>query len=95
MNPSDYGLELKFSRGSPLKADEMVLEGYASLFGLADQGGDIVQRGAYAASLGRLGASGLRRATPTMPALSRSRSRFAVRDCDPLRLATSRSGAER
>lgn len=30
------------------------VEGYASLFGLVDQGGDIVTRGAYAASLARL-----------------------------------------
>lgn len=58
MNPSDYGLELKFTGGTPLKADGMVLEGYASLFGLADQGGDIVQKGAYTASLSRLAAKG-------------------------------------
>ena len=35
-----------------------VVEGYASLFGKADQGGDIVQKGAYAASLKRLAARG-------------------------------------
>lgn len=33
-----------------------VVEGYASLFGKTDQGGDIVQKGAYAASLKRLAA---------------------------------------
>jgi hypothetical protein len=31
--------------------DGQVIEGYASLFGLRDQGGDVVQKGAYAASL--------------------------------------------
>ena len=31
--------------------DGSVIEGYASLFGAADQGGDIVAKGAYAASL--------------------------------------------
>ena len=31
-----------------------VVEGYASLFGKTDQGGDVVQKGAYAASLKRL-----------------------------------------
>ncbi len=35
-----------------------VVEGYASLFGKTDQGGDIVQKGAYAASLKRLSARG-------------------------------------
>ena len=31
-----------------------VISGYASLFGARDQGGDVVQKGAYAASLARL-----------------------------------------
>ncbi len=31
-----------------------VIEGYASLFGLCDQSGDVVDAGAYAASLGRM-----------------------------------------
>uniref|UniRef100_A0A2A3JSZ6 HK97 family phage prohead protease n=1 Tax=Alloyangia mangrovi TaxID=1779329 RepID=A0A2A3JSZ6_9RHOB len=34
------------------------IEGYASLFGKADQGGDIVEPGAYAASLQRLASEG-------------------------------------
>jgi HK97 family phage prohead protease len=34
------------------------IEGYASLFGMRDQGGDVVVRGAYAASLKRLAAGG-------------------------------------
>ena len=38
--------------------DGAVVAGYASLFGLRDQGGDIVQKGAYAASLARLAATG-------------------------------------
>jgi HK97 family phage prohead protease len=38
--------------------DGAVVAGYASLFGLRDQGGDVVKQGAYAASLMRLAASG-------------------------------------
>ena len=38
--------------------DPMVVQGYASLFGECDQGGDIVARGAYGASLARLAAAG-------------------------------------
>lgn len=34
------------------------LEGYASLFGLCDQGGDVVGPGAYSASLGRIAKRG-------------------------------------
>ena len=37
-----------------------VIEGYASLFGRKDQGGDVVQKGAYAASLKALAAAGRR-----------------------------------
>ena len=58
MNPTDYGLELKYARGSGLKAEGMAIEGYASLFDRADQGGDIVRRGAYTASLARLAEGG-------------------------------------
>ena len=39
-------------------ADGHVVEGYASLFGKVDQGGDVVMQGAYAASLKRLAARG-------------------------------------
>jgi HK97 family phage prohead protease len=39
-------------------ADGYRIEGYASLFGAVDQGGDIVDAGAYAASLKVLAASG-------------------------------------
>lgn len=35
-----------------------VISGYASLFGARDQGGDVVQKGAYTASLARLSAAG-------------------------------------
>lgn len=56
----DHGLERKFCRpegAQPLSVGEgAVVEGYASLFGLADGGGDVVERGAYAGSLARLAA---------------------------------------
>ena len=58
MNSKDYGLELKYAAGAQLVSDGAQIEGYASLFGLTDQGGDIVQKGAYAASLKRLEARG-------------------------------------
>ncbi|WP_204114651.1 HK97 family phage prohead protease [Shimia biformata] len=56
----DSGLETKFARfGEGLDVrDGHVIEGYASLFGAADQGGDVVQKGAYAASLKALIAAG-------------------------------------
>ena len=54
----DYGLELKYASGAQLVSDGTQIEGYASLFGLTDQGGDIVRKGAYAASLKRLEARG-------------------------------------
>ena len=38
--------------------DGAVIEGYASLFGLPDQGGDVVQEGAYRGSLAALTAGG-------------------------------------
>jgi len=38
--------------------DGHVVEGYASLFGRKDQGGDVVMKGAYAASLKRLAVAG-------------------------------------
>ena len=41
-------------------AEDGVFEGYASLFGLADLGKDMVVPGAFAASLGRRGARGVR-----------------------------------
>lgn len=40
--------------------DGQVIEGYASLFGKRDQGGDVVRPGAYAGSLKRLAAAGRR-----------------------------------
>lgn len=54
MRMDDLGLELKFAGGAPTLTEGSVIEGYASLFGLPDQGGDIVAPGAYAASLARL-----------------------------------------
>ena len=55
-------LEHKFARfGEGLVvSDKSLIEGYASLFGQADQGGDIVVKGAYAASIARLKAAGQR-----------------------------------
>ncbi len=60
MMTSDYGLETKFCRlGDEIAVtDGCRIEGYASLFGMADQGGDVVQTGAYRASLARLKAEG-------------------------------------
>lgn len=56
----DTELETKFARfGEGLQVqDGAVIEGYASLFGACDQGGDVVAKGAYAASLKALVASG-------------------------------------
>ncbi|SHI84448.1 hypothetical protein SAMN05444000_103199 [Shimia gijangensis] len=56
----ENGLEHKFARfGDGLEVqDGTQIEGYASLFGRSDQGGDVVQKGAYAASLKALMASG-------------------------------------
>ncbi len=53
-------LETKYcSQKSSLSlVDGTRIEGYASLYGLADRGGDVVQAGAYAASLARLKAEG-------------------------------------
>ncbi|WP_313353132.1 HK97 family phage prohead protease [Paracoccus sp. (in: a-proteobacteria)] len=58
VSSKDYGLELKYAAGTALVSDGSRIEGYASLFGVADQGGDIVARGAYGASLKRLAARG-------------------------------------
>ena len=40
--------------------DDGTFEGYASLFGKVDLGRDVVERGAFAASLGKRGAAGVR-----------------------------------
>lgn len=58
---TEYGApERKFHRPEAglVVGEGHVVQGYASLFGKADQGGDIVQKGAYAASLKRLAAKG-------------------------------------
>ena len=56
----ETGLEHKFARfGEGLDVqDGNMIEGYASIFGSCDQGGDIVQKGAYVRSLKSLIASG-------------------------------------
>lgn len=57
---SQRALETKFARfGSELGlGDGAEIAGYASLFGAADQGGDVVSPGAYGRSLSRLAAAG-------------------------------------
>jgi HK97 family phage prohead protease len=56
------GLETKFRRfdGELGLEEGAVIAGYASLFGAEDQSGDVVARGAYAASLGRMAEAGQR-----------------------------------
>ena len=58
----DTGLEHKFARfGEGLQLSEgATIEGYASLFGQTDQGGDVVQKGAYAGSIAKLKAANQR-----------------------------------
>jgi Escherichia/Staphylococcus phage prohead protease len=58
----DTGLETKFARfGDAVNiTDGSVIAGYASLFGQVDQGGDVVQKGAYAVSIGALAEAGQR-----------------------------------
>jgi HK97 family phage prohead protease len=58
----DTNLERKFARfGEGLKVrDGTEISGYASLFGAVDQGGDIVEAGAYTKSLAALKTSGRR-----------------------------------
>lgn len=52
-------LETKFCTfGEALQVEDCRIEGYASLFGTADQGGDTVERGAYAACLGAMARKG-------------------------------------
>ena len=56
---TEYGApERKFHRPEAglVVSEGHVVQGYASLFGKTDQGGDVVQKGAYAASLKRLSA---------------------------------------
>jgi len=54
--PGVPGLEVKFcqSKAGPALVEGMKVEGYASLFGAPDKGGDVVERGAYTRSLHRL-----------------------------------------
>ncbi|ESW60567.1 MAG: primosome assembly protein PriA [Rhodobacter sp. CACIA14H1] len=52
-------MERKFTGAAGVLAVQGAgLEGYASLFGVADRGGDVVLPGAYAASLARMGTAG-------------------------------------
>ena len=57
----DLDLERKFARfddDALSVTGDSLIQGYASRFGDCDQGGDIVAKGAYAASLKRLAAEG-------------------------------------
>jgi HK97 family phage prohead protease len=55
----ETGLEFKLAGGLDFKADgEGKIEGYASLFGVEDLGGDIVEPGAFAGALARKAAAG-------------------------------------
>ncbi len=58
MELNSLGLELKYSGSAPVLSDEAGIEGYASVFGITDQGGDVVMPGAYAEGLKRLAAAG-------------------------------------
>ncbi|MEO1155337.1 MAG: HK97 family phage prohead protease [Pseudomonadota bacterium] len=62
MDSLDYGLETKFAQAEEglNLIDGSVIEGYASLFGASDRGGDIVCQGAYTRSLDALMAAGRR-----------------------------------
>lgn len=62
MTTAGTGLEHKFCEpGEALRvSDGLVIEGYASLFGRVDRGGDVVEAGAYARSLEALAAEGRR-----------------------------------
>lgn len=53
-------LELKFAPlgGAVTATDGAIVEGYASLWGTTDSGGDTVERGAYSRSLARLASKG-------------------------------------
>ena len=58
----ESGLERKFctAGAAPVVRDGAVIEGYASLFGDTDRGGDVVARGAYRSALERMTAEGRR-----------------------------------
>lgn len=48
------------TRGQVSNTEGLRIDGYASLWGVADLNGDVVARGAFAASLARTGATGVR-----------------------------------
>lgn len=64
MRENEMELERKYARlGEHVKVtaetkEGTIIEGYASLFGTPDQGNDVVDLGAYSASLARLAAKG-------------------------------------
>ena len=61
LRPSIWAREQKFLPEPPATvADDGVFEGYASLFGIADLGKDVVAPGAFAETLARRGPPGVR-----------------------------------
>ncbi len=62
MDIHDLGLERKFCQSDAALnlIEGTVIEGYASLFGAPDTGGDVVEPGAYKSSLAKLGDAGRR-----------------------------------
>ena len=62
MSDGLQGLERKYAPldGETVRAEGTRIEGYASLFGLPDQGGDVVEAGAYGRSLKALAEGGRR-----------------------------------
>jgi hypothetical protein len=60
IGPGETGLEVKYcqTKAGLSLVDGMKVEGYASLFGQPDRSGDVVEPGAYAASLAQLGREG-------------------------------------
>ena len=51
-------LEFKFTQPGVAVSEGSKIQGYASVFGVRDRGGDIVMPGAYAASLARMASTG-------------------------------------
>ena len=61
LQPAALAREVKFLPEPPAAvAEDGVFEGYASLFGIADLGKDVISPGAFADSLARRGAGGVR-----------------------------------
>ena len=90
-----FELEKKFcTPGQQLTVtDGTEIAGYASLFGAQDQGGDVVEAGAYAASLAELKAAG-RRVTATGAGHDRTERRAVPSEPRARRLPDGRNAAD-